>query len=158
MEKSKDLPFVLDFCPEIQLENPSRWRISGHSKAGKRTGLFLKPMKIVLDAGLGTLQKPAAIMLTHSHYDHTLALPTLVSRFNSPLKGQEHLCRRPVFMPRGKGFKVQMMKQVLIIKQISGSYQFAVFRDSWKIRLMVETLNPKILSQHRVTRVWLCHQ
>ena len=115
MEKSKDLPFVLDFCPEIQLENPSRWRISGHSKAGKRTGLFLKPMKIVLDAGLGTLQKPAAIMLTHSHYDHTLALPTLVSRFNSPLKGQESLCGRPVFMPRGMGFKVQKLMEAVII-------------------------------------------
>ena len=115
MEKSKDLPFLLDHCPETQLENPSKWKISGHSKAGNRTGLFLKPMKIVLDAGLGTLQKPAAIILTHSHYDHTLALPTLVSGRSVPLKGQENLCGRPVFMPTGMGFKVQKLMEAVMI-------------------------------------------
>ena len=46
--------------------------------------------------------------------DHTLPITTLVSWFNSPLKGQEHLCRRPVFMPRGKGFKVQKLMEAVL--------------------------------------------
>ena len=115
MDNSKELPFLLDYCPELQLENPSRWKISGHSKAGKRTGLFLKPLKIVLDAGVGTLQQPAAIFLTHSHYDHTSALPTLVSRHNVALKGQENLCGRPVFMPNGVSFKVQKLMEAVLL-------------------------------------------
>ena len=35
-------------------------------------------------------------------------------QFNSPLKDQEHLCGRPVFMPRGLSFKVQMEAVIVL--------------------------------------------
>ena len=107
-------PFLIDHCPQIQLENPSKWTIQGYSKAGERTGLIIKPLKLVLDAGLGCLNKPAAILLTHSHYDHTLALPTLLSPRTIRLKGQESLCGRPVFMPHGIGSRVQKLMESVI--------------------------------------------
>ena len=92
MSEKKELPpYLLEHCQEISLENPSRWRIAGHSKAGERTGIWLKPLQIVLDGGLGSQFHPKAILLSHSHCDHTLALPNLVSPRSVTLKGQETL-------------------------------------------------------------------
>ena len=80
----------LEDCPTLQLENPERWTLQGHSKAGERTGFWLHPEKIVLDAGLSTYRQPKAVYLTHKHTDHTSSLPHILS------------CRsglRPVYMP-----------------------------------------------------------
>ena len=108
-------PYLLEHCEEIILENPSKWRISGHSKAGERTGIWLKPLQIVLDAGLGSNFHPKAIILSHSHCDHTLALPNLISPRSVELKGQEMLFGRPIFMPEGVSFKVQKQMEAVMI-------------------------------------------
>lgn len=79
----------LEDCPTYQLENPERWTLQGHSKAGERTGFWLHPEKIVLDAGLATKRKPKAVYITHKHIDHTGSLPYILS-------GRAGL--RPVYM------------------------------------------------------------
>ena len=69
----------LEDCPTLQLDNSERWTLQGHSKAGERTGFWLHPEKIVLDAGLGTQRKAKAVFLTHKHIDHTGALPYILT-------------------------------------------------------------------------------
>lgn len=80
----------LEDCPTLQLENPERWTLQGHSKAGERTGFWLHPEKIVLDAGLSTYRQPKAVYLTHKHTDHTSSLPHILSSRSG---------LRPVYMP-----------------------------------------------------------
>ena len=47
---SRTSPHLLDDCPSIPLSNPSHWTLTGHSRAGERTGLWLDPLKIALDS------------------------------------------------------------------------------------------------------------
>ena len=51
----------LENCEIVQLDNPEKWTLQGHSKAGERTGFWLHPEKIVLDAGLSTYRQPKAV-------------------------------------------------------------------------------------------------
>ena len=80
----------MEDCPVLQLRNPERWTLQGYSKAGERTGFWLHPEKVVLDAGLGTRRKPSAVYLTHKHVDHTGALPYVLTARSGV---------RPVYMP-----------------------------------------------------------
>jgi ribonuclease BN (tRNA processing enzyme) len=75
--------YLIEQCEKIELKNPSKWNIQGYSKAGERTGFLLNPLKITLDAGVNSFINPIASVITHSHCDHTLSLPTLYSRRKS---------------------------------------------------------------------------
>lgn len=100
---------------KIQLRNPSNWSIQGYSKAGERTGFILHPLKITLDAGVNTFIEPVATVITHSHCDHTLSLPTLYSYRKKKLKGQEELFGRPIFMPKACELPVQKLMEAAIL-------------------------------------------
>merc|ERR1712037_533570 len=63
-------------------------------------------------------KKPAAVLLSHSHYDHTSALPQLVySRHQDQqqvIAEQESLCGRPVLMPTEAELPVQRMMEAVM--------------------------------------------
>ena len=99
MAKPHHQPCRLEQCPSLQLDNPGKWTLQGHSRAGERTGFVIKDHGIVLDAGLATYKAPKAVFITHSHCDHTLCFPQLLSGRLSRLKGQEGLRGRPVYCP-----------------------------------------------------------
>lgn len=109
--------YLIEYCEKIELKNPSKWNIQGHSKAGERTGFLLNPLKITLDAGVCTLINPIASVITHSHCDHTLSLPTLYSRRKSrnKIKGQEHLHGRPIYMPEACVLPIQKLMEGVIM-------------------------------------------
>lgn len=94
------MPTRLENCPIFDLPNPSKWKLQGHSKAGERTGFWLHPLNIVLDAGLATYRNPKCIFISHSHTDHTTRLPDIYTGRTQPAKGQEGLNGRPVIMPQ----------------------------------------------------------
>jgi ribonuclease Z len=83
---------LLEHCRVVSLQNSEGWTLQGHSKAGERTGFWLQPDKIVVDAGVQTARKPRAVLLTHKHIDHTGALPYI-------LTSRTGMC--PVLMPAG---------------------------------------------------------
>ena len=93
------MPTRLENGNIIHLPNKLHWSIQGHSKAGERTGFWLEPLKIVLDAGLSTYKSPKAIFITHSHTDHSTHIPDIYTTRTTPFKGQEHLVGRPIIMP-----------------------------------------------------------
>jgi len=64
------LPYLLEQCPEFTLPCPNKYTIKGYSKAGERTGFWLSPLNIVLDAGMITMKLPSAVFITHVHPDH----------------------------------------------------------------------------------------
>jgi len=81
----------LEDCPQAALKTPQTdWSLQGYSVAGERTGFWLEPLKVVLDAGLPTMRTPNAVFLTHKHTDHAAALPNILTKRRGP---------RPVFMP-----------------------------------------------------------
>ena len=108
--------YLIEYCDKIELKNPSKWNIQGHSKAGERTGFLLNPLKISLDAGVTTFINPIATVITHSHCDHTLSLPTMYSRRKSrnKIKGQEHLHGRPIYMPEACNEPIQKLMEAVI--------------------------------------------
>jgi ribonuclease Z len=54
---------------KINFENCD-YTITGWSKSGVRTGLYLEEFDILLDAGLYFDRKPKLILVTHGHLDH----------------------------------------------------------------------------------------
>ena len=106
---------TLESCNKIELKNPSKWNIQGYSKAGERTGFLLNPIKITLDAGVTTFIQPIASVITHSHCDHTLNLPTLYTYRKKTIKGQEHLCGRPIYMPKSCELPIQKLMEASIL-------------------------------------------
>jgi hypothetical protein len=58
------------------------WRVSSHSGAMERTGVFIGSINIMLDAGvdlpLMSGKMPTGILVTHGHINHMNALPMLL--------------------------------------------------------------------------------
>ena len=109
--------YLIEHCDKIELKNSSKWNIQGYSKAGERTGFILNPLKVTLDAGVTTFINPIATVLSHSHCDHILSLPTMYSRRKSrnKIKGQEHLLGRPIYMPEGCEEPIQKLMEAIIM-------------------------------------------
>lgn len=92
-------PHRLEDCPSIIINNPGKWKLFMHSKAGERTGIFIENLSIVLDFGLSTYKKIKAGFMTHKHCDHSLNLITTFTGRSAPISGQEELLGRPIYMP-----------------------------------------------------------
>lgn len=115
--------YKLEQYPIIKLNNPSNWTIQGTSKAGERTGFLLNPLKIILDGGVVSSVKPLAVFLTHSHCDHTLALPTLFGKRMNQIKGQEELYGRPLYLTKDAELPVQkLMEATIFLSDNNSSY------------------------------------
>ncbi|CAF1303518.1 unnamed protein product [Adineta steineri] len=58
----------------------NRFTLTGFSRAGEATGLFIPEMDILLDAGIVvTTAKPRRLFITHSHSDHAYQIPYMYS-------------------------------------------------------------------------------
>lgn len=104
----KDHPCRIEQCRTYQLDNPEGWTIQGHSKAGERTGFFLKTggkRKIYLDAGMSTYRQVDVVCMTHMHTDHSAHLPSLITTRSKP---------RPVLMPESAVPRVCMLERAII--------------------------------------------
>eukprot|EP01125_Pyxidicula_operculata_P014704 TRINITY_DN492_c0_g1_i3.p1 TRINITY_DN492_c0_g1~~TRINITY_DN492_c0_g1_i3.p1 ORF type:complete len:312 (-),score=34.16 TRINITY_DN492_c0_g1_i3:78-1013(-) len=99
MDSTEFVPALLEQCYEWVLPCPGKWKLQGHSRAGERTGFWLSPLNVVLDAGVVTNKNPTAIFITHSHVDHSWNLPWIFGCRTPKLKGYEDLPGRPVFAP-----------------------------------------------------------
>jgi len=77
----------------------TNWVLQGYSKAGERTGFWLEPLNILLDAGVVTNKNPNVVFITHSHVDHCWNLPWIYGCRTPKLKGYENLPGRPVYAP-----------------------------------------------------------
>ncbi len=80
-------PHLVEDGVTFKLNNPSKWSLTGYSRAGERTSFKLNELNILLDCGLA-LQKPVdMIFMTHNHIDHCWGLPN----FFDPKAGQSKL-------------------------------------------------------------------
>lgn len=113
MAKILNFPCRLEQCIEKKLDNPSNWTIQGASRAGERTGFFIKELKVILDCGLASYRNSVAVLIGHSHADHTLSLPMLISRRQTKVKGQEHLRGTPVFCPEKIMYKIHLLNRAV---------------------------------------------
>lgn len=114
IKNNSEFPTRLENCVKFKLDNPAKWIIQGHTKAGERTGFWLMPLYIILDCGLGTYMKPKAVFISHRHTDHSTALPNILTSRSKPIKGQEDLIGRPVFMPKEAIPKIMLLEQAII--------------------------------------------
>lgn len=90
-------PHRLEQCYSMKLSNPSKWTLQGHSKAGERTGFWIKELKACLDAGLSTNQQPKYLFISHTHSDHAFSWPCIIGRYFPDVKGMEK--GRPIYFP-----------------------------------------------------------
>ena len=118
--RARESPHLIEDCSQYSLCNPSKWVIRGHSKAGERTGFILENVpggNILLDAGMNSTKNIVCACLTHSHCDHNLELPKYFSGRkvdSAPIKGQKHLCGRPVLMPESCVNSIQKLLEAVI--------------------------------------------
>jgi len=69
---------------EIQLKNYKGLSLTGYSRAAHRTGLLIKGLDILLDAGLDVQKAFKNIFITHQHLDHVIYLPQYTMNIENP--------------------------------------------------------------------------
>jgi len=107
---SQFTPHLIEECPIFEFPD-SKWTLQGYSRAGERTGFWLSPLNIVLDAGMVTNRIPVSLFMTHSHVDHSWNLPIIYGCRTPKIKGFETLTGRPVYAPKSAWPMVQQMEQ-----------------------------------------------
>lgn len=83
VEREKEAPYVYDLlhAPSHQFKVEGiTFTLQGHSRAGERTGYWVKELDLHLDAGVNSLKPPSTLFLSHCHPDHCSALPQLLSK------------------------------------------------------------------------------
>jgi ribonuclease Z len=70
----------------IQLKSIKALQISGYSRAAHRTGLEVKGLNILLDAGLDVQKAYEHIFITHQHLDHCIYLPQYTMNIDNNMK------------------------------------------------------------------------
>lgn len=89
------LPHLLEECVRWPIPG-SPWSLQGHSRAGERTGFWIPELRLFFDMGLPSKRHPAAILATHSHSDHSIAVPELAMGSG----GRSSLSDRPcIYVP-----------------------------------------------------------
>lgn len=63
----------------------TNYTITGHSRAGERTGFCLPSQGIFFDAGIHCWNTPKIVFITHSHTDHSFALPMMTADPDKPV-------------------------------------------------------------------------
>ena len=69
---------------EIQLKNYKGLTLTGYSRAAHRTGILIKGIDILLDAGLDVQKAFKHIFITHQHLDHVIYLPQYTMNIENP--------------------------------------------------------------------------
>jgi ribonuclease Z len=69
---------------EIQLHKFKGLSLTGYSRAAHRTGLLVKGLNILLDAGLDVQKAFPHIFITHQHLDHVIYLPQYTMNIENP--------------------------------------------------------------------------
>jgi len=69
---------------EIQLQNYKGLSLTGYSRAAHRTGLLIKGLDILLDAGLDVQKAFSHVFITHQHLDHVIYLPQYTMNIENP--------------------------------------------------------------------------
>lgn len=62
----------------------TKYTITGHSRAGERTGFCIKSLGVFFDAGLSAWCPCKYIFISHSHTDHSFALPMMIATLDTP--------------------------------------------------------------------------
>ena len=70
----------------IQLKSIKSIQISGYSRAAHRTGLEVKGLDVLLDAGLDVQKAFNHIFITHQHLDHCIFLPQYTMNIDNNMK------------------------------------------------------------------------
>jgi ribonuclease Z len=122
----KNSPHLVEEGKTIELKNPSKWTLTGYSRAGERTSFILNELKILFDAGLATNKIFNAIFLTHTHVDHCWNLPNIYGR-----KKDKDVKLTPVFFPKDSGENLTSLMRIACLL----SYPKKIFSDEmvWKI-------------------------
>src|SRR3989338_4011730 len=70
-------PHFLEDCPSWVLPTGQKQvlTLQGHSVAGERTGFVVPELRLFLDGGMNSYKNCCAILVTHSHSDHSHNLP-----------------------------------------------------------------------------------
>ena len=64
----------------------NNFNLTGYSRSGTRTGIYLEEYDIMMDAGLYFDRKPKMILVTHGHLDHVCNLySSLLDNINKPI-------------------------------------------------------------------------
>lgn len=71
----------------IKLNAYSSLQVCGYSRAAHRTGIEIKGLDILLDAGLDVQKSYSHIFITHQHLDHCIYLPQYTMNIDNPDKG-----------------------------------------------------------------------
>ena len=70
----------------IQLKSIKSIQISGYSRAAHRTGLEVKGLDVLLDAGLDVQKAFEHIFITHQHLDHCIFIPQYIMNIDNNMK------------------------------------------------------------------------
>ncbi len=135
----------------IQLKSIKALQISGYSRAAHRTGLEVKGLDILLDAGLDVQKAYEHIFITHQHLDHCIYLPqytlnndnnmiiNVVSTQNI-LNNVKPYVTSALRMSKNINMDIDNDEILNIAKtkfiSINNTYQFTHGKDKWLVNLI----------------------
>ena len=92
-------PHLIEDCPSWKVPGTD-WEIQGCSRSADRTGFAIFSLKLMFDAGVPTKKNVSAVLLTHSHSDHSFQIPCIAMGHRNPC---------PVYCPAAMAEPLRLM-------------------------------------------------
>ena len=76
-------PHLIEDCPSWTVPGTD-WVVQGYSRSANKTGFAIFSLRLMFDAGVPTKKNVGAVLLTHSHADHSFQIPCIAMGHRNP--------------------------------------------------------------------------
>ena len=142
----------------IQLKSIKALQITGYSRAAHRTGLEVKGLDILLDAGLDVQKAYEHIFITHQHLDHCIFIPQYIMNIdnannNSPFT--QRLKMSNLCLDIETSFVNSVEIDGVLYEKMQLSELIEMFNSGKNIKVLSRNLDNNEMEFKQVEKAWI---